>query len=168
MAESLVESIFFAALNKPAAERAAYLDQACSADLDLRRRVERLLAAHPHAARFLERPADPVALTGDIGNPARTTDHDPAEDVGTTIGPYKLLQQLGEGGMGTVWAAEQEEPVRRRVALKVIKAGLGSAQILRRFDAERQALALMDHSNIARVLDAGATGEGLPYFVMEL
>src|SRR6516162_4649469 len=87
---------------------------------------------------------------------------------GTVIGPYKLLQQLGEGGMGVVFMAEQTEPVRRRVALKVIKPGLDSAQVLARFEAERQALALMDHPNIARVLDAGATEGGRPYFVMEL
>ncbi|MFI5185006.1 MAG: protein kinase, partial [Vicinamibacteria bacterium] len=84
------------------------------------------------------------------------------------IGPYKLLEKLGEGGMGTVWVAEQTEPVRRRVALKVIKAGMDSEQILQRFEAERQALALMDHPNIATVLDAGASEAGLPYFVMEL
>ena len=90
------------------------------------------------------------------------------ESAGTKIGPYKLVQQLGEGGMGTVWVAEQTEPVRRRVALKLIKPGLDSAQVIRRFEAERQALALMDHTNIAKVLDAGATPAGRPFFVMEL
>jgi len=93
--------------------------------------------------------------------------HETAES-GTRIGPYKLLQQIGEGGIGTVWMAQQDEPIRRRVALKIIKAGLDSAQILARFEAERQALALMDHPNIAKVLDAGSTPEGRPYFVMEL
>ena len=90
------------------------------------------------------------------------------EAVGSQIGPYKLLQQLGEGGMGTVYMAEQTQPVRRKVALKVIKAGMNSRQVIARFEAERQALALMDHTNIARVLDAGATDSGRPYFVMEL
>src|SRR3984885_2859579 len=90
------------------------------------------------------------------------------EQVGIVIGPYKLLQKLGEGGMGAVWVAEQQEPVKRRVALKLIKPGLDSAQILRRFEAERQALALMDHASIAKVLDAGTTEAGRPYFVMEL
>ena len=90
------------------------------------------------------------------------------EAVGVKIGPYKLVQQLGEGGMGTVWVAEQTEPVKRRVALKVIKPGLDSAQVIRRFEAERQALALMDHTHIAKVLDAGTTAAGRPYFVMEL
>src|SRR5207244_12250371 len=88
--------------------------------------------------------------------------------VGSTIGPYKLLQKLGEGGMGTVYVAEQEQPVKRRVALKVIKAGMDSAQVIARFEQERQALALMDHPHIAKVLDAGATATGRPYFVMEL
>src|SRR5207302_5295036 len=91
-----------------------------------------------------------------------------AEGPGTRIGPYKLLQRIGEGGMGIVWMAEQQEPVRRQVALKVIKAGMDSAQVVARFEAERQALALMDHPNVARVLDAGATAAGRPYFVMEL
>ena len=92
----------------------------------------------------------------------------PAEGPGTIIGPYKLLQQLGEGGMGTVFMAEQEKPVRRKVAIKIIKAGLDSAHILARFEQERQALAVMDHPNIAKVLDAGTTSTGRPYFVMEL
>ena len=91
-----------------------------------------------------------------------------AERVGGTIGPYKLLDELGEGGMGTVYLAEQDRPVRRRVALKIIKPGLDTAQVIARFEAERQALALMDHANIARVLDAGTTASGRPYFVMEL
>src|SRR5262249_22703548 len=92
----------------------------------------------------------------------------PIEGPGTRIGPYKLLQQIGEGGMGLVYLAEQEEPVRRKVALKIIKPGMDSRHVLARFQAERQALALMDHPNIARVLDAGTTANGRPYFVMEL
>ena len=92
----------------------------------------------------------------------------PAEHPGTLIGPYKLLEQIGEGGMGVVYMAEQQTPVRRRVALKIIKPGMDTRQVIARFEAERQALAMMDHSNIARVLDAGATESGRPYFVMEL
>src|SRR5206468_7695606 len=91
----------------------------------------------------------------------------PTEGPGTVIGPYKLLQQIGEGGMGTVYLAEQTRPVQRKVALKVIKPGMDSKQVIARFEAERQALALMDHVNIARVFDAGATEAGRPYFVME-
>src|SRR5262249_48737554 len=91
-----------------------------------------------------------------------------AEQPGTVIGPYKLLEQIGEGGMGTVWKAQQTEPVKRLVAIKLIKAGMDSRQVIARFEAERQALALMDHANIARVLDAGTTSAGRPYFVMDL
>src|SRR5207237_7942940 len=92
----------------------------------------------------------------------------PGEAAGTVIGPYKVWQQIGEGGMGTVFMAEQTQPVQRKVALKIIKPGMDSSQVIARFEAERQALAMMDHVNIARVLDAGATENGLPYFVMEL
>ena len=92
----------------------------------------------------------------------------PREQVGSVIGPYKLLQQIGEGGFGVVYMAEQEKPVRRVVALKIIKPGMDTSQVIARFESERQALALMDHPNVARVLDAGATGSGHPYFVMEL
>ena len=91
-----------------------------------------------------------------------------AEKPGDKIGHYKLLQKLGEGGMGVVWMAEQEEPIRRRVALKIIKLGMDTKQVIARFEAERQTLALMDHPNIAKVLEAGATDTGRPYFVMEL
>jgi WD40 repeat protein/serine/threonine protein kinase len=156
---SAVESIFLAALARDSAEdRAAYLDQACGDDQELRRRVERLLGAHPKVGSFLQGPA-----------PAATVDEArPADGPGTRIGPYKLLQQLGEGGMGTVFMAEQQEPVRRMVALKIIKPGMDSAQVIARFEVERQSLALMDHPNIARVLDAGTTASGRPYFVMEL
>src|SRR5207247_6835872 len=99
----------------------------------------------------------------------RTADYEPiAEGPGLVIGSYKLLQQIGEGGMGVVYMAEQQEPVRRKVALKIIKPGMDSQQVIARFEAERQALALMDHQNIARVCDAGPTSSGRPYFVMEL
>jgi eukaryotic-like serine/threonine-protein kinase len=141
-------------------EREAYLDRACAGDGELRRKVEQLLQARPKAESFLESPAaNLVARAGEPPVPERP---------GTVIGPYKLLQQIGEGGMGTVFLAEQTHPVQRKVALKVIKAGMDSQQVIARFEAERQALALMDHVNIARVLDAGATESGRPFFVMEL
>ena len=114
---------------------------------------------HQQLGSFLEPPAS---------SPAATTDEAQPEGPGTVIGPYKLLQQIGEGGMGVVYMAEQEQPVRRRVALKIIKPGMDSAQVSARFEVERQALALMDHQNIARVVDAGTTDSGRPYFVMEL
>ena len=101
------------------------------------------------------------------GGTAVTRAMNPAEDAGTIIGRYHLLQKIGEGGMGEVWLAEQKEPVRRRVALKLVKAGMNSREVVARFESERQALALMDHPAIAKVLDAGATPEGAPYFVME-
>ena len=158
---SAVESIFLAALEKGSAEeRAAYLDQACGKDAELRLRVERLLSAHPKVGSFLQAPPPDQALTTD--EPAVT------ERPGTVIGRYKLMEQIGEGGMGLVFVAEQQEPVRRKVALKVIKPGMDTRDVIARFEAERQALALMDHPNIARVLDAGATESGRPYFVMEL
>ncbi len=154
-----VESVFAAVLGKPTAERAAFLDQACAGNAALRRRVEALLKAHAEASgeAFLAGPCQDM-----------TTAEEPLEGPGTRIGSYKLLQQIGEGGMGVVYMAEQEQPVRRRVALKIIKPGMDSAQVIARFEAERQALALMDHQNIARVLDAGTTPSGRPYFVMEL
>src|SRR3954447_19012932 len=143
-------------------ERAAYLDRACGPDGALRGRVEGLLRAHVEGDDFLEVPA-----------PAPTVDVTPGgapapEEPGMVIGPYKLLEPIGEGGMGTVYMAEQVEPVRRRVALKLIKPGMDSKQVVARFEAERQALALMDHPNIAKVHDAGMTASGRPYFVMEL
>jgi serine/threonine protein kinase/WD40 repeat protein len=151
-------SIFAAALEKPnAAEQAAYLTRACAGDARLRRRVEALLRAHAEPDEILDRPLTPTV-----------DETPPAEGPGSCIGPYKLLQQIGEGGMGVVYMAEQEEPVRRKVALKVIKPGMDSKQVVARFEAERQALALMDHTNIARVFDAGTTESGRPYFVMEL
>ncbi len=150
---SVIESIFLAALEKGSpAERGAYLDQACGDDPELRRHVERLLEAHPRAGGFLDAPAPLSAHT------LEEASHSDA--FGAMIGPYKLLEQIGEGGMGTVWMAEQQEPVRRKVALKLIKAGMDSRQVIARFEAERQALALMDHPNIAKVLDAGEVASG--------
>jgi serine/threonine protein kinase/Flp pilus assembly protein TadD len=163
--------VFIAALQKDdPAERAAFLDQACAGDAALRERVGRLLRLHEEAGTFLERPAAGEAATGEPA-PGRWVGPEAgqaAEGPGSWVGPYKLLQLLGEGGMGAVYMAEQEQPVKRRVALKIIKPGMDSAQVLARFEAERQALALMDHPNIAKVLDAGATAAGRPYFVMEL
>lgn len=155
------EQIFHEALEQAAEQRAAFLAAACGADLELRQRVEVLLQAQANPGSFLQSPAP------GIGN-APTSSPSSDEMTGTQIGPYKLLQQIGEGGMGTVYMAEQTQPVQRKVALKVIKAGMDSRQIIARFEAERQALAMMDHVNIARVLDAGATDAGRPYFVMEL
>jgi serine/threonine protein kinase len=155
------DTIFAEAIEIPSAEgRAAFLARSCGEDEGLRRRLYRLIEAHFQAGSFLESPPAPPT---DLIAPTS-----PIEAPGTFIGPYKLLQQIGEGGMGVVYMAEQEQPVRRRVALKVIKPGMDTAQVVARFEAERQALALMDHPNIARVLDAGATESGRPYFVMEL
>ena len=161
--------LFIAALQiDDPAERAAYLDKACGGDAELRQRVEALLAAFGQAGSFLQQPAAAPAATAE-GTPVGPSQQNaPAEELGRVIGPYKLLQQLGEGGMGTVFMAEQTQPVQRKVALKIIKPGMDSRQVIARFEAERQALALMDHPNIAKVLDAGTTETGRPYFVMEL
>jgi hypothetical protein len=183
-------SIFMEALTKePPRERSAYLEEACGGDTALRRRVEALLVSHEEAADFLAKPvperlaenlatltgpeqlrgAAPPARDGRAPFSAGTSGPQPsAEGLSSRIGPYKLLQEIGEGGMGTLYLAEQNEPVRRMVALKLIKPGMDSRQIIARFEAERQALALMDHPNIARVFDAGTTQSGRPYFVMEL
>src|SRR5262245_23025323 len=159
MTEALdrLESLFAAALEKPPTERAAYLDQACGEDPAVRQRVEALLRAQAAAGSFLQTPP---------AGPSATVEEAVREVAGVLIGPYKLLEPIGEGGMGTVWMAQQQEPVKRLVALKLIKAGMDSRQVLARFEAERQALALMDHANIARVLDGGTTDAGRPYFVM--
>jgi len=152
--------IFKAAVKLSPDQRAAYLDEACGANPELRHEVESLLRAHDASDSFLrDSPTRPEA----------TGDYEPiAERHGTVIGPYKLMEQIGEGGMGLVFVAEQQHPVRRKVALKVIKPGMDSRDVIARFEAERQALALMDHPNIAKVLDAGATDSGRLYFVMEL
>jgi eukaryotic-like serine/threonine-protein kinase len=139
------------------AERRAYLDRTCAGDAELRQEVESLLAAYEQADGFMKVPAGKATL------PLPLT-----ERSGDRIGRYKLLEQIGEGGFGVVWMAEQEEPVRRRVALKIIKLGMDTKEVVARFEAERQALAMMDHPNIARVFDGGATDTGRPYFVMEL
>ena len=156
-----MKAVFLGALEMgDAHQRAVYLAEACGADAELRGRVESLLRAHERADGFLK----PVAF-----DPEVRPDHSPlTEGPGTIIGRYKLLEKLGEGGMAVVYMAEQAEPIRRKVALKIIKLGMDTRQVIARFEAERQALALMDHPNIAKVLDAGATETGRPYFVMEL
>jgi len=155
------QTIFAEALAKPTREeRAAYLDSACKGQVDLRNRVQELLQAHEQAGGFLE--SSPYA------GQTKTTASTIREHAGAMIGPYKLLEQIGEGGMGVVFIAEQTHPLKRRVALKIVKPGLDTRQVIARFEAERQALAMMDHPNIAKVLDAGTTETGRPYFVMEL
>ncbi len=157
------ELLFQLALTKLAAERAAWLDRECGDDKALRARLDALLAAH-------EQPETRLATQAEAARPTIKLDlaNAPDEAVGQTLGRYKLLERIGEGGCGTVYVAEQTEPVRRRVALKVIKLGMDTKQVVARFEAERQALAMMDHPNIAKVLDAGTTEVGRPYFVMEL
>jgi len=150
------------------AERAACLDRTCGGNSELRRRVEALLKAYEQAGSFLQQAAAEPRATAEQSKGEPALRHDPSEGPGALIGPYKLLQQIGEGGMGVVWMAEQTQPVQRKVALKLIKSGMDSRQVITRFEAERQALAMMDHVNIARVFDGGATENGRPYFVMEL
>ncbi|MFL5327280.1 MAG: tetratricopeptide repeat protein [Gemmataceae bacterium] len=152
-----IESIFAAAAQKPTADREAYLNQACGDDAELRRKIDRLLAAHDAASDFLQPQTGNYESRGDTDQAA-----------GTLIdGKYKLLERIGEGGMGSVWMAQQSEPVKRLVAVKLIKAGMDSKAVLARFEAERQALAVMDHPNIAKILDGGLA-DSRPYFVMEL
>ena len=161
--------IFVNALEEASSEsRAAYLDEICGGDADLRQQVDALFAAHGQAGSFLNRPIAEPAVTGppEVFTAAYGNDK---QSIGTVLaGKYKLLEPIGGGGMGTVYMAQQTQPVKRLVAVKVIKAGMDSKSVLARFDAERQALAMMDHANIARVFDAGATSEGQPFFVMEL
>jgi serine/threonine protein kinase len=141
------------------AERAAYLDRACQGSEKLRSEVEALLEANKKIGNFLESPPAGVCVT--LDGPVRI------DGPGTVIGRYELLELIGEGGMGLVYLAEQKEPVRRKVALKIIKPGMDSRQVIARFEAERQTLAVLDHPNIAHVFDAGCTDTGRPYFVME-
>ncbi len=172
-----IKQVFNAAMEKPAAERAAFVDTACAGDAELRSEVDSLMrAARPTvesgggggggpvqtggAARAMGRAMASATTASYAASPL-------TEAVGTTVGPYKLLQVIGEGGFGTVFLADQSSPVRRRVALKIIKLGMDTKQVVARFEAERQALALMDHSNIAKVFDAGSTESGRPFFVME-
>jgi serine/threonine protein kinase len=170
------ESLFQEALSRSPAERAAFLDQECVGQPELRAAVEALLAAHERSGNVLDQP--PIALGETVGSElapdaasplAVTTDHRPQAAPGVIIaGRYALVEKIGEGGMGEVWVAKQTEPVKRKVALKLIKAGMDSKTVLQRFEQERQALALMDHPNIAKVLDGGLTPDRRPFFVMEL
>jgi len=156
-----IEAIYHLALQKRAGEeRSAYLNSACADDSDLRASVEGLLKANDEAGDFLESPILDSRVTLD--------DSPLTESLGTVIGRYKLLEKIGEGGMAVVYMAEQHKPIRRKVALKIIKLGMDTKSVIARFEAERQALAMMDHANIAKVLDAGATETGRPYFVMDL
>ena len=154
-----------------ATKRGVFLARACGPDAELRRHVEELLSAGGAAEEFF---ADGGAVVQSLGNELRAMTDRRAETAAADepadrrIGNYKLLERVGEGGCGVVYMAEQERPVRRRVALKIIKLGMDTKSVIARFEAERQALAMMDHPNIARVLEAGATENGRPYFVMEL
>src|SRR5882757_358461 len=176
------ESIVDAALEIPAHERAAYLDKLCGSDRQLRQLVDALLHAHKKIiSSQIIPPRDPFTPSTDSAS-SEERDRErlapcvktvamsvtPIEKPGDQIGRYKLLEQIGEGGFGVVYVAEQREPVKRRVALKIVKLGMDTRQVVARFEAERQALALMDHPNIAKVFDGGATENGRPYFVMEL
>lgn len=155
--EERVQQILWEALKLSGEARSTYLESACAGDAALQEEVQSLLEAEEQAGTFLCSQAvqeGPTVLL--------------AEKAGDHIGRYKLLEQIGEGGFGVVWMAEQEEPVRRRVALKIIKLGMDTKEVVARFEAERQALAMMEHPNIARVFDGGATNTGRPYFVMEL
>jgi eukaryotic-like serine/threonine-protein kinase len=158
---SRLRALFEQAIDLPPAERAEFLDRQCGGDTSLRERIWALIATAEQAGDFLGEVADETRESPD----ARLA---LLEGPGARIGPYKLLELIGEGGFGTVFHAEQLEPIRRRVALKIIKLGMDTRQVVARFEAERQALAMMDHPNIARVFDAGATETGRPYFVMEL
>src|SRR5215467_8315242 len=185
-----IERLCYAALNEEKSARAAFLDQACGGDEALRRAVQLLLVQHEKDDDFLESPAMEVAAeylarqsdallpdplddadldaSGlDATNPSAEPVADGAPVKRKSLGPYRLVQQLGEGGMGRVWLAEQTAPVRRQVALKLIKAGMYDDAVLKRFASERQSLAIMDHPSIAKVFDAGTTPDGQPYFVME-
>jgi serine/threonine protein kinase len=154
------ETIYHEAVSKPPKERKAYIEEACGDDTELLARIEALLKAREMEDSFLKVPDS---------DPNVTLDESPlVEKPGTVIGRYKLLEQVGEGGFGVVYMAEQTKPISRRVALKIIKLGMDTKAVIARFEAERQALAMMDHPNIAKVFDAGATDTGRPYFVMEL
>jgi serine/threonine protein kinase/Flp pilus assembly protein TadD len=159
MIEDQARALFLAALERGPDQWPAFLDEACGGHAGVRARVEELLRAHQALGSI---------HAGRGGGPAATVDLALAERPGTVVGPYKLLEQIGEGGFGVVFLAEQTQPVRRKVALKVLKAGMDTRQVVARFEAERQALALMDHPHIAKVFDGGATASGRPYFVMEL
>ncbi|MCZ6834974.1 MAG: serine/threonine-protein kinase, partial [Planctomycetota bacterium] len=155
-----VETLFNEAMDQPVAKRRAFLDDACPDDPALRGQVERLISRAERGITMT-----PIEL--DSSREAMDEDRD--DDLsGTTIDRFKILHRLGEGGFGDVYEARQFEPVNRLVALKIIKRGMDTRKVIARFEAERQALAMMDHPGIARVFDAGSTRDGRPYFVMEL
>jgi tRNA A-37 threonylcarbamoyl transferase component Bud32 len=162
-----LKSIFLDALDAPPAERQALLDKACAGDQELRQRVDAMLRANDRTDKLLDQPAAKLLTEGPsvpISPPSQLV----GEKAGMIVaGRYQLQKLLGEGGMGSVWQAEQLHPVKRTVAIKLVKAGLDTKEVLHRFDAERQALAIMDHPHIAKVLDGGATDNGRPFFVME-
>ena len=176
MPDSSEKSIFLSALDHESVEaREAFLRSACGEDAALRASIDALLAAHQRSANPLDRPvaeAGCVKLGSSnlaaLDPTAEIQNVDCGEDVGSTVGPYRLMEKIGEGGFGFVYVAQQDKPVRRKVALKIIKPGTGSKEVLARFDAERQAVALMDHPHIAQIFDAGVTDDARPYFVMEL
>src|SRR5262249_25129653 len=147
-------------------ERDKCLVRLCRGDTQLRERVAKLLRAADQDVHFLESPPSGLADDSFRIDGSTTIDREATERPGSAIGPYKLLEQIGEGGFGVVFLAEQERPVRRKVALKIIKPGMDTRQVIARFEAERQVLAMMDHPNIAKVHDAGTTENGRPYFVM--
>ena len=171
------KAIYLAAAEVPESDRNSFLDDACGQDIALRERVVELLIAQVSGKDGLEEATPDYTTRHAFPPPPKAGGSTPpgsnpfaagGEETGARVGPYKLLQQIGEGGMGTVWMAEQAEPVKRLVALKLIKPGMDSSQVLARFEAKRQAIALMDHPNIAKVLEAGTTSAGRPYFAMEL
>src|SRR5262249_4209533 len=151
--------VFTEAIQLPDEQRIAFLDRVCADDADLRSRIEKLLRSNDRAGDFLETP--PTSTLNEVRAKVSA-----GERPGDQIDRYRLLQQIGEGGCGIVFMAEQERPVRRRVALKIIKPGMDTSSVIARFEAERQVLALMDHPNIAKIFDAGTTESGRPYFVM--
>ncbi len=166
MSGSTERAIFLHAIEESnPADRLAYLDSACGDDASMRASIDALLVAHEQPAALLDHPigSDAARMPAILAGLT-----DPSDHVGMQIGPYKLMELIGEGGFGLVFVAEQETPVRRRVALKIVKPGLGSKEVIARFDAERQAVAMMNHPNIAQVFDAGVTAEGVPFFAMEL
>jgi serine/threonine protein kinase/tetratricopeptide (TPR) repeat protein len=161
-ANATAETIFYEALELPESERAGFIAKACADNADLCAEVGRYLLQYEKAGDFLK---EDQLISSQFQSEFALLKR---EEAGDCIGPYKLLQQIGEGGFGIVWMAEQERPIRRRVALKIIKLGMDTKEVIARFEQERQALAMMDHPNIAKVLDAGATPTGRPFFVMEL
>ncbi len=164
-----IERIYRAALRQNASARAAFVEEACAGEGSVQKDVESLLALGEKSGGFLEAPALEVAAKALAHDQTRLADAASRPDAltGEMISHYRMLQKVGSGGMGDVWLAEQKQPVRRRVALKLIKAGMDTREVLARFESERQALALMDHPAIAKVFDAGSTDQGRPYFVME-